>query len=137
MAVAHSNWHSNALINKEINNTVKEVTAKVTVKQPWYPISLAANLQNPLYNNHRPGFAYQKAVVALMDLSDAGAIQFNLFSTHHDNSRLMQVMDRINSVWGRGTLRSAAEGVRKEWSMKRERKSPNYTTRWDELPEAR
>ena len=86
---------------------------------------------------YRPGFAYQKAGVALLDLSDGGATQFNLFSTHHDNPRLMQVMDRINSVWGRGTLRSAAEGVRKEWSMKREKKSPNYTTRWDELPEAR
>ena len=54
-----------------------------------------------------------------------------------DSPRLMQVMDHINAVWGRGTLRSAAEGVRKEWSMKREKKSPNYTTRWDELPEAR
>ena len=86
---------------------------------------------------YRPGYAYQKAGVALMDLRDAGTTQLNLFATNLDNPRLMQAMDHINAVWGRGTLRSAAEGVRKEWSMKREKKSPNYTTRWDELPEAR
>lgn len=86
---------------------------------------------------YRPGYAYQKAGVALMDLRDAGTTQLNLFATNQDNPRLMQVMDHINAVWGRGTLRSGAEGVRKEWSMKREKKSPNYTTRWDELPEAR
>lgn len=86
---------------------------------------------------YRPGFAYQKAGVALMDLQDAGTTQLNLFAGRQDNPKLMQVMDRINTTWGRGTLRSAAEGVRKEWAMKRENKSPNYTTRWNELPEAR
>jgi len=86
---------------------------------------------------YRPGYAYQKAGVVLMDLQDAAGIQYSLFNHSRDNQALMQVMDRINTVWGRGTLRSAAEGVHKEWAMKREKKSPNYTTRWDELPEAR
>lgn len=84
---------------------------------------------------YRPGFAYQKAGVALMDLCDASTFQPSLFSTAKDNTRLMQVMDRINGVWGRGTLRSAAEGIEKSWAMKRERKSPGYTTRWDQLLE--
>jgi len=82
---------------------------------------------------YRPGFAYQKAGVALMNLRDAGTVQLNLFSKSRDNTQLMQVMDRINGIWGRGTLRSAAEGVAKEWKMKRERMSPGYTTRWDQL----
>ena len=47
---------------------------------------------------------------------------------------LMDVIDRANARWGRGTLKVAAEGVRKPWQMKRERVSPAYTTRWDELP---
>jgi len=85
---------------------------------------------------YRPGYAYQKAGVALMNLSDAGTVQMSLFSKVKDHRRLMQVMDEINTVWGRGTLHSAAEGVQKEWKMKREKKSPGYTTRWDQLPEA-
>ena len=85
---------------------------------------------------YRPGYAYQKAGIALMNLRDAGTVQMNLFSKAKDNTRLMQVMDRINEDWGRGTLHSAAEGVQKEWKMKRELKSPGYTTRWDQLPVA-
>ena len=83
-----------------------------------------------------PGFAYQKAGVALLDLTDAGAPQLSLFLTARDNARLMQAMDRINATWGRGTLRSAAEGIGKGWKMKRERMSPGYTSRWDQLPVA-
>ncbi len=86
---------------------------------------------------YRPGYAYQKAGVVLMNLCDAGTVQGDLFSKRQDNPRLMQAMDRINATWGRGTLRSAAEGIDKEWTMKREKKSPAYTTRWDQLPEAR
>ena len=85
---------------------------------------------------YRPGFAYQKAGVCLMNLSDAATVQMSLFSPGKDTTRLMSAIDRINATFGRGTLHSAAEGVRKEWTMKREMKSPAYTTRWDQLPKA-
>lgn len=85
---------------------------------------------------YRPGYAYQKAGIALMNLSNVEHVQLGLFTTSRDNTRLMQVMDRINTTWGRGTLHSAAEGIQKEWKMKREKKSPGYTTRWDETPVA-
>jgi DNA polymerase V len=85
---------------------------------------------------YRPGFAYQKAGIALMNLRDAGTVQMNLFSKHKNNSGLMQVMDQINDLWGRGTLHPGAEGLQKDWKMKREKKSPGYTTCWDQLPVA-
>lgn len=69
-----------------------------------------------------------------MNLSDAANAQIDLFSTQQDNIRLMQVMDRINRIWGRGTLKSAAEGIRKGWGMKRERMSPCYTSNWKLVP---
>ncbi len=81
----------------------------------------------------RPGFAYQKAGVALMDLRPASQMQMSLFQTAHNRQSLMQVMDQVNSMFGRGTLRSGAEGIQPAWRMKRERMSPAYTTRWDEL----
>jgi DNA polymerase V len=85
---------------------------------------------------YRPGFAYQKAGVALINLTDASTAQMTLFPKARDNTKLMQVMDRINGIWGRGTLRSAAEGVHKAWTMKRERMSPCYTTSWEQVPSA-
>jgi DNA polymerase V len=85
---------------------------------------------------YQPGYAYQKAGVALLNLTDAATEQMGLFSTVRDNTKLIQVMDRINGIWGRGTLRSAAEGIQKGWKMKRERMSPCYTTDWNEVPVA-
>ena len=84
----------------------------------------------------RSGYAYQKAGIVLMNLADSANQQASLFSTHRDNDRLMAVMDRVNAMWGRGTLRSAATGVAKSWSMRRERMSPQYTTHWEQLPVA-
>jgi DNA polymerase V len=84
----------------------------------------------------RPGFAYQKAGVTLLNLTDTAAEQIPLFSMAKDHTGLMQVMDKINTIWGRGTLRSAAEGIQKSWKMKRERMSPCYTTSWNQLLQA-
>jgi len=83
---------------------------------------------------YRPGFEYQKAGIMLMDLVPAGIRQQDLFYAARNNDALMKVVDRINRAWGRGTIRSAAEGTAKTWSMKRERMSSRWTTRWDELP---
>ncbi len=83
---------------------------------------------------YRPGFEYQKAGIMLMDLVPAGVRQQDLFSAARNNDALMKVVDRINGTWGRGTVRSAAEGTTKAWAMKRERMSPRWTTRWEEVP---
>ncbi len=82
----------------------------------------------------RTGFAYQKAGIVLMNLSNSANQQASLFGTHGNNDRLMAVMDHVNAMWGRGTLRSAATGVAKSWAMRRERMSPQYTTHWGQLP---
>lgn len=87
---------------------------------------------------YRPGFAYQKAGVMLMDLYPAAQTQGVLFGTAHPaRPALMKVLDQANARWGRGTLKLAAEGVAKPWQMKRERMSPAYTTRWQDLPRVR
>ncbi len=82
---------------------------------------------------YRPGYAYQKAGVALLNLTTGGTQQASLLGTAKDNARLMAVMDHVNTVWGRGTLRSAATGVTKSWGMRREMMSPQYTTDWGGL----
>lgn len=83
---------------------------------------------------YRPGYAYQKAGIALLSLSSAATAQADLFAAAPGNAPLMQAMDRINAIWGRGTLRSAAEGIDKRWKMKRERVTQGYTSSWSQLP---
>ena len=85
---------------------------------------------------YRSGFAYQKAGVMLTDLRPRTMAQASLFSDPEDDRsrQLMATLDVINQRWGRGTLRSAAEGMEKPWQMKRQRLSPGYTTDWAGLP---
>ena len=86
---------------------------------------------------HRPGFAYQKAGIGLLALSDGAHRQASLFSSARDNTRLMSAMDAINAAYGRNTVRLAVTGVHNNWAAKREKASPNYTIRWEELPVAK
>ena len=72
-----------------------------------------------------------------MNLSDGANVQPDMFSTARDNTKLMAVMDRINTQYGRGTLHSAAEGISGKWKMKRERMSQEFTTSWEGLPTAK
>ena len=53
--------------------------------------------------------------------------------------RLMVVVDKLNLWGGRGTVRAASMGTgdAQRWQMRRERKTPCYTTRIEEVPRAR
>ncbi|TNF52133.1 MAG: DUF4113 domain-containing protein [Gammaproteobacteria bacterium] len=42
--------------------------------------------------------------------------------------------ERVSGGPRRGTLRCLAEGLVQPWRMRRERKTPGYTTDWRELP---
>ncbi|MFU7526529.1 translesion error-prone DNA polymerase V subunit UmuC [Pseudomonas paraeruginosa] len=84
---------------------------------------------------YRPGYAYSKAEVLLMDLRRRGEFTGDLFTAapRPAADRLMAVIDRINASEGRGTLRLGRIPVAPEWAMRREMMSQRYTTRWDEL----
>ena len=93
---------------------------------------------------YQTGFRYAKAGVMLMDLSGASQDQRELAleddDAGRDPSRLMQALDAVNGRYGRGALLVASagtEGDRRAWSMKQERRTPGYTTRWAELAVAR
>jgi len=80
---------------------------------------------------YRDGFDYQKAGVTLCNLTCKHKMQGNLFNDTIAHSR-MKIMDIINQRW-KGKLKLGSEGVTKEWEMKAQFKSRNYTTDWDQL----
>jgi DNA polymerase V len=83
----------------------------------------------------REGNAYIKAGLILSELTEPAREQLTLFNGGNDENRtaIMQALDTVNKRWGKNTLFYAASGVKKEWRMRRERKSPSYTTRLAEL----
>jgi len=46
----------------------------------------------------------------------------------------MQTLDGLNQKYGRGTVKVSTQGAHKQWHMRQERKSPNYTTVWNDIP---
>ncbi len=85
---------------------------------------------------YRNGYRYKKAGVGLLDLTHRDHQQGDLFAgTDQRAARGMDVLDRINQKFGRGTLGFAASGWRPKaaWGMRQENLSPAYTSRWDQL----
>lgn len=100
---------------------------------------------------YRPGFLYAKAGVMLLELQPDTIIQGELdltdrsaFGDVNGNRRaspaLMSTIDGLNDRYGRGTVQLASAGLsgdRRAWSMKQERRTPRYTTKWEEMPVVR
>lgn len=87
---------------------------------------------------YRSGYKYQKAGVMLSELVGQEGRQTDLFSTAPTQSRpskLMAVLDQINTLMGRQTLKLASEGITQPWKMKQGNKCRNYTTDWGQLVE--
>jgi len=97
---------------------------------------------------YRPGFNYVKAGVLLVDLRQPGSTQgeLGLFAEEAEvepepvRPSLMSAVDALNQRFGRNAV-AVASAVRQartaRHDSKRERMSPRYTTRLDELPRAR
>lgn len=100
-------------------------TTKITKTALW--------LLKKLY---RPGVYYQKCGVMLLETVSKGGLQSDMFGfTESDpkSEALMEVMDRINQKYSKGTLKTAAEGQVQAWKMQRNYLSPNYTGDWNSL----
>ena len=97
---------------------------------------ISAIARSVVYHLIKPGVAYMKAGVGLLDLSSKKHQQLDLFHPGQSlkTDRLMQAMDKINQTYGKNSIYIAAEGVHKKWAMRQAYRSPSYTSRWTELP---
>ena len=85
---------------------------------------------------YRPGFAYKKAGVILLDLVSNKWRQGLLFEEHgsENRRRFVRSMEQVVFTYGSNAGFLAAQGVNCSWSMKRESRTPRYTTNWEDLP---
>jgi DNA polymerase V len=83
----------------------------------------------------RPGLLFKKAGVLLLELQPETVVQGHLFE-QRDTERsklLMKTLDNLNRQFGARTVQYASAGLKKGWSTKQEKRSPRWTTRWNEL----
>ncbi len=83
----------------------------------------------------REGYKYKKSGVIVSELRPQNQVQASLLDTidRDKHQRLMQVLDKLNSNWGRDAVTCAAQGTTRPWQLKCEKKSPCYTTKFKEL----
>lgn len=86
---------------------------------------------------YREGYAFKKSGVILSGLEPLNGRWLNMLELppddRPDRKALMQAVDALNARWGRDTVSFAASGIERSWKMKREMRSPRYTTIWEEL----
>ncbi|MFG6159236.1 Y-family DNA polymerase [Halomonas sp. 1390] len=88
------------------------------------------------------GPRYQKCGVMLLDLVEAERHQLSLLAPRSEaergrSQRLMAAVDRLNREMGRDTVRFGLPRAGTAWALRCERRTPRYTTRWDELMRVR
>ena len=92
---------------------------------------------------YRPDYKMAKAGVMLLELQSDSVQQQELALEDDDvvdRGNLMATLDGLNLRYGRGTVSMASAGLagdRRVWSMKQERRTPAYTTDWNDLAVAR
>ena len=100
------------------------------------PIRILSTAKELLRSIYRKGYSYKKAGVLLLNLQPRDQYQGLLFKDHHNEKkgRLVEALESINSRHGTGTAFLAAQGIDRTWDMKRNRRTPRYTTNWNEIP---
>jgi DNA polymerase V len=83
----------------------------------------------------KPEYEYKKAGIMLGEITPVGQYQADwLEPPQATSTKLMDALDGLNKRFGRGTVKVSTQGAHKGWQMRQERKSPNYTTDWGEVP---
>ena len=105
-------------------------------------LTLTRAAQRGLERIWRPGLRYVKAGLLLDGLERAGSgPQATLFEESNrvvpERTKLMVALDALNGRYGAGAVKVgaavAAPGKPEPWAMRRDAKSPAFTTKWGEL----
>ncbi|HSU46434.1 MAG TPA: Y-family DNA polymerase [Arthrobacter sp.] len=85
----------------------------------------------------RDGLKYAKAGLMLTDLRPTGKQPpLEPFENRHEERGIGPLLEDVSRRFGRGSIGLGYAGIKSglDWTMKREMRSPRYTTHWDELP---
>ena len=96
-------------------------------------INAAENILRSIY---KKGLEYKKSGVIVGDIIPQNQVQLNLFDMDEKRikrKKLDSTVDIINQAMGRSTIHIGSQGISKNWQLKREKLSPCYTTKWDDL----
>ncbi|WP_024609914.1 Y-family DNA polymerase [Pseudoalteromonas sp. TB64] len=83
---------------------------------------------------YQPAVRFYKCGVGALELTSQQFQQDDLFNKCNDNPQLMNCLDAVNKRYGKGMLSLASSKLNDRWHMNRAFLSPQYTTRWRDIP---
>lgn len=122
----------------QIYNT-RTVELPVSTSDTAKLIAVATSIIEQLYFK---GCAYKKTGIIISNLSNANALQSDIFGEAHTERKreaLMQILDKLNNKMGRNTVRIATCTGKafSDWQMKSAFRSPQFTTQWKDILKAK
>lgn len=129
--------------------SVRLMTNRFREDLPQYFKGITVQLRHPANNTtdivkaaikalllvYLPGYQFIKVEVMVTGIIPQSEVQLDLFNNWDGirQDKVSKLMDKLNQHYGRGTLRLAAEGYQKAWTMRQDHLSPDYTTDWDDI----
>jgi DNA polymerase V len=125
------------VFQKDAPQYSKSISKTLPFPTAFTPDLITAALE-ALHSIYQPGYTFKKAGVYFSKIVSQESIQFDLFGEftvegHVKKTKLMCVVDLLNRLLGHDTIFFGAQGIARDWKMRQERRSPRYTTQWNEL----
>ncbi len=97
-------------------------------------IELAKCAVDGLKKIYRKGYHYKKAGVILLDFSPIKEYQLSIFgNSNPKHQKLMSIVDKLNTEYGKRTIKLASQDLKRTWKMNQNLLSPRYTTRIEDV----
>jgi DNA polymerase V len=124
------------LVTTQFYHSFSSQTLALPTSYTPHLIAKAQELLTPLF---KEGTKYRKVGVYFSELIPSNPVQGDFWQSPlqalDKQKKAMQVLDDIQRHYGNTALRFAAEGTERPWKTKHEKRSPRYTTSWEELLE--
>jgi DNA polymerase V len=129
MVFIHTNEHREDLPQYAKNRVVQLPVASNS------DFELCRHAKAALTDIFKAGYRYKKAGVIVSGIVPEANVQTSLFDTadRDRQDRLLRSMDGLNALYGRDTVRVAAQGFERKWKLRQERLSPCFTTRIEDV----
>lgn len=81
----------------------------------------------------KKGYKYKRGGVIVGNIRPMGTKQYSLFDRQRNLQPLMSAIDKMNTKYHKDYIKLATQDPSRNWKMKQENLSPNYTTRFSDI----
>jgi DNA polymerase V len=125
----HTNEH-----RKDLPQYAKSIVLTFPEPTNSSPVMIRYALEG-LKKIYKDGYQYKKAGAIVTGIIPESEVQLNIFEYINGEKEkgISAVLDKLNTRYGKGTLKIATMGFEKKWKLRQEKLSPNYLTDWNDL----